>query len=97
MKLIDLNENVSLSHHQRYVLLQIKLSDTPTLAFERINQSEADIQSRDLLHRLGFIRLSESQAELTNSGERAVTQYGLVDDTGEVTEIGQELLDEYDN
>lgn len=94
MKLLQLVENITLNHHQRYILLQIKLASTPTLAFEQINKSEADVQASDMLRRVGFIRMSEEQttAELTGRGERAVVEYGLVDEMGEVTEVGQQLL-----
>lgn len=94
MKLLQLVENITLNHHQRYILLQIKLASTPTLAFEQINKSEADVQASDMLRRVGFIRMSEERttAELTDRGDRAVVEYGLVDETGEVTEVGQDLL-----
>lgn len=71
------------------------MASTPTLAYTQINKSEADIQARSIIERLGLIRVSElkGQAVLSPDGERAVVQYGLVDEQGEVTEIGQQLLD----
>lgn len=95
MKLHNLFENITLNHHQRYILLQIKLASTPTIAFDQINKTEADYQSRQILERVRLITVSENirTAELTPEGETAVIQYGLVDEQGEVTEIGQELLD----
>lgn len=94
MKLLQLVENITLNHHQRYILLQIKLASTSTLAFDQINKSEADVQASDMLNQVGFIRVSQEQttAELTPRGEQAIVDYGLVDETGEVTEVGQQLL-----
>ena len=94
MKLFQLVESITLNHHQRYILLQIKLASTPTLAFEQVNKSEADVKATEMLRRVGLIRISEERntAELSETGERAVVEYGLVDETGEVTEIGEELL-----
>lgn len=94
MKLQNLFENITLSHHQRYILLQIKIASTPTIAFDQINRTEADYQSRQILERVRLISVSEDQrqARLTSEGETAVVEYGLVDEQGEVTEIGQELL-----
>lgn len=99
MKLFQLFENITLNYHQRYVLLQIKLADTPTLAFDQINKTEADYQARRILERVGLIRVSEDSrvAELTEDGEKAVIQYGLIDENGEVTEIGQQLLKDNQN
>jgi len=92
MRLINLTENVTLNLHQRYVLLQIQLADTPVLAFDQINRTESDVKAREMLQRMGYIRLSENEAVLTNAGEKAVVDYGLVDENGETTEAGEELL-----
>lgn len=94
MKLINLTENVTLNLHQKYVLLQVHLAETPVLAYEQINKTESDIKARQMLHRMGYIRLGYNQAALTDEGEDAVIEYGLVDDTGEITEAGEELLSE---
>lgn len=97
MKLENLLESVLLNHHQRLVLLQIKLSETPALAYERVSGDEANIKSRDMLRRFGYIKLSEDRGEvvLTDKGTSALTRYGLIDDMGETTEVGQELIASY--
>lgn len=95
MKLHTLLEAITLNHHQRYVLLQIHLAETPTLAFEQTNNSEADVQSRNILARLGNILLSDSQTRLTPKGKVMLVRYGLVDESDEITDIGREILEQY--
>lgn len=92
MKLINITENVTLNMHQRYVLLQIQLASTAALAFDQINKTESDVQAREMLRRMGYIRLAQAEAQLTVQGRNAVVSYGLVDSNGEITEAGQELL-----
>jgi len=97
MKLFQLHESVTLNHHQRYILLQVKLAATPTLAFDQTSRSEADVRSREMLAVLGLIRRSEAtnEVQLTSDGEQALINYGLIDEHGEVTEVAQELLDSH--
>lgn len=94
MKLKNLFENFNLSFHQRYILLQTKLAATPRLAFEQINRNESDIKSRQILQSIGHINANEedASASLTPQGEQAIIEYGLVDETGSPTEVGNEIL-----
>lgn len=95
MKLINLTENVTLNFHQRHVLLQIFLADTATLAFDQTNKSEADIKAREILYRLRYIKISDNKAILTDEGRNAIIEYGLIDENGEITEAGEEILDNF--
>lgn len=95
MRIKKLLESINLNHHQRYILLQVKISETPTLAFEQTNKSEADVKSREILRRYGYLLLGDNMVKLTEKGEESLIRYGLVDETGEVTDMGNELLTQY--
>jgi hypothetical protein len=98
MKLRNLYEQneITLSSTEKYILLAIHTSQTPVLAFDRIRDSQRDVIASNMLNRYGFIKLFNGSVQLTERGSQALTSYGLVDETGEVTEIGQELMDNYD-
>lgn len=99
MKLEDIikeQEEISLSSMQKYILIAIHTSDTPVLAFDRIRDTESDTVASDMLSRYGFIKLYDGQAELTGKGQQALISYGLVDESGEVTDVGQEIVDNYE-
>lgn len=97
MKLQTIMEQseISLSEMQKYILLIIHTSETPVLAFDRIRDTEPDTIASDMLARYGFIRIFQNQATLTEKGSEALVSYGLTDETGEVTEIGQTIIDNY--
>lgn len=99
MKLEDIlkeQEEISLSSMQKYILIAIQTSDTPVLAFDRIRDTESDTVASDMLHRYGFISLYDGQATLTEKGRQALVSYGLLDETGEITEVGQEIVNNYE-
>lgn len=89
-------EDISLSSMQKYILLVIHTSQTPVLAFDRIRDTEPDTIASDMLDRYGYIRLYENEAHLTSKGQEALTSYGLVDEGDDVTEMGQDILDNYE-
>lgn len=94
--LVEQNE-LTLSSSEKYILLAIHTSQTPVLAFDRIRDSQRDVIASNMLHRYGFIRLATGSVRLTNKGRNALSSYGLVDETGEVTDIGQKIMDNYDS
>ena len=90
-------EQISLSDRQQYVLAKIKSSATPLLAYEAIVNSEPDVVASKLLSRYGFIMVStrESKAALSPKGEQAIIEYGIADESGQLTDIGTELVNNY--
>lgn len=99
MKLQQILEQaeLTLSSMQKYILIVIHTSQTPVLAFDRIMDTESDKISSEFLDRYGYIKLYQGQAELTPKGSQALVSYGLVDDSGDVTEIGQDIVDNYED
>lgn len=98
MKLNHIFEDqISLSDRQKYVLAKIKSAATPLLAYEAIVDSEPDVVASKLLARYGFIRVSseEGKAGLTSKGEQAIVEYGIADETGELTDVGTDLVNNY--
>lgn len=98
MKLNKIFESqISLSDRQKYVLAVIKSSATPLLAYESIVDSEPDIEASKILSRYGFIKISQSQnkADLTPKGEQAAIEYGITDESGTLTDVGTDLVNNY--
>lgn len=98
MKLDTIYENqISLSDRQKYVLAKIKSAATPLLAYEAIVDSEPDVVASKLLQRHGFIKVSSEQgkAALTDKGNQATIEYGIADETGQLTDVGTELVNNY--
>ena len=85
------------NEHQKYVLLVIETSETPVLAYDRVMVGESNIEAAKILNTYGYIRISNSakRAELTLRGKKSLISYGLVDSSGEVTDVGQEILKRY--
>lgn len=97
MKIKDLFEQaeITLSSTEKYILLVIYTSQTPVLAFDRIRDEQNKVIASDILNRYGFIQLGSGTASLTEKGKQALESYGLIDDTGNVTDIGEELTANY--
>lgn len=85
-------QTVILNNVQKGILAVIKNSPTPETAYEAINGSTALITSRNLLERIGLIRVNARQAVLTPAGEQAVTANNIVDETGKITDEGSQLV-----
>jgi len=96
LKNIMEQENILLSSIQKKIILTIYISITPLLAFEEMQDSETDIIAVDLLNRYGYINIYENGAKLTSKGREALVSYGLIDENGEVTDMGQNILDNYE-
>jgi len=94
LKTIIEQQDISLSAMQKYILLVIYTSQTPVLAFDRIRDTEPDTIASDILERYGYINIHNNEASLTSKGDNALISYGLVEN-GDVTEMGQEIMDSY--
>jgi len=98
MKLLQeiINPNtVNLTNTQQGVLIDIKISPTPEVAYETTNGSDHSVYARNSLRTLGLIQVGDNRAALTPTGERVVVNYNLIDDTGQMTDRGQEIYTAY--
>jgi predicted methyltransferase len=95
MKILQeiINPNtVNLTNSQQGVLVIIKMSPTPEVAYESTNGSDQSVYARNSLRSLGLVRVGNNQAELTNDGHQVLINYNLTDDTGQLTDRGNEVL-----
>lgn len=87
--------SINLTNNQMGVLITVKISPTPEVAFENTNGSEASVYARNSLRTLGLLRVGGNKVVLTPSGEQVLTNYNLVDETGQMTEHGQNEYNDY--
>jgi hypothetical protein len=84
---------VLLTHIQKGVLAVIYNSPTPQMAFQSTIGDESLVLARNLLERLGLVKVTNNQAILTPDGELAVRANNLVDETGKLSDDGAEVVD----
>ncbi len=85
-----------LSDIQKEVLAKIKAAQNPHMAFEVIQSVNSDIDNnfvsaRDTLGNLGLLYVADGELEITEKGEEEMTRENLTDETGALTEFGQQL------
>ena len=86
--------SVILTATQLGILATIEDAPTPEVAHERISGTLNLVIARNMLVRLNLITLSRNRAGLTEIGKDASKGYNIVDDTGGLTDRGQELVDQ---
>jgi len=92
---IDLDEartlgNVLLSEAQKFILTKLLLPDsTPLLGYQNISVGKNIVANRDILVKLGMLTLGDNEAAITDSGIEALRNEGLVDETGQLTDLGE--------
>lgn len=101
MKFTLLNEidhSIRLTNIQKAILLLVHTAETPTLAYDNIIGDEYIIHAKNYLHDYGMINVNDLDLEITISemGFDILVKNGLIDDSGEITDIGKELLTSYD-
>lgn len=98
MKLLQeiINPNtVSLTDTQQGVLIAIRVAPTPEVAFQTTNGAQALVVARQQLRSLGLIKIAGNKTALSPNGEQAVTNYNLVDETGQMTERGTAIINNF--
>lgn len=83
-----------LNNTQKGIIASIAVSATPELAYGVITGARNAVDSADELERLGYISVNNEtkEASLTSKGEDILTSENLTDETGELTERGEELV-----
>lgn len=96
MKLLKeiINPNtINLTNTQQGVLITIAISPTPEVAYEATNGADQSVAARNFLRTLGLIRVGDNKTALTQSGNDVTVSYNLLNDTRQLTERGQEIMD----
>jgi len=92
-------EQSSLSTFQAKVLIIVSQAETPQVAFDNLsNEPEKTLDNivgaRDALSKMGYLNIMDGYAEITPEGEQAMQDAYLIDETGQLTEKGQEIMDQ---
>lgn len=86
---------VNLTNTQQGVLVIIKTSPTPEVAYEATNGADHTVSARTSLRTLGLIKVGGNKAILTPTGEQVLLNYNLSDETGQMTDRGKQMIDSY--
>lgn len=70
----------------------VSLQDKPVEAAEEISVGANMVAARNLLMKLNLITYSPDSAALTDQGARLARDHDIVDDNGQLTDKGQQLL-----
>lgn len=96
MKIEEKNiiNSINLSEMQKVVLVKVLNSSSPNMAYNELTKNIKLITSRDILSKLGIINydLNKEEVRLTNKGFKIMTDNGLIDNIGELTDIGKKYL-----
>lgn len=84
---------VMLTATQKGILAVLYNSPTPEAAFETTNGNPALITARNLLERIGLVKVAGNQAVLTQAGQQAVHANNIADETGKMTDEGAAMID----
>ena len=89
-----INPNTAiLNDTQKAVLVITHISQSDQMAFDNTGASENLISARETLNKLGAINIGENVLALTSRGNDMLQYHNLVDEMGELSEEGQEILD----
>lgn len=86
---------VNLTNAQQGVLITIKLSPTPEVAYQSTNGAQQLVYARNTLRMLGLLRVGDNKTVLTDSGSQVLINYNLVDETGQLTQRGQQIMSNF--
>lgn len=85
--------NVSLSETQKIIMARIASAENPHVAFESINEGVNLVSAAKQLANLGLIQMGGGQASVTDKGNGILSDEGLADKTGGLTEEGQKYAE----
>jgi hypothetical protein len=86
-----------LTDNQKKVMTRIVSAPTEKLSAEQISKGRGIITARELLVKLGMIESRDGFAAITPEGQQLMTDYNLTDETGQLTDEGNEFaFDEED-
>jgi hypothetical protein len=86
--------NIKLTETQKKVLCNIYMAATPKLAYDYTVGDQYKVSAREFLIVNSFVRKSSSnELALTNIGYDMLVESGIIDETGELTDYGNQLFD----
>lgn len=90
--------NARLTDTQQSVLLSIYAAPTPEAAYGATTGAENVETAKNALRAGSLINVDDAgkRAGVTDDGQKALVNNGLVDETGNLTDVGQEKLEQAD-
>ncbi len=90
-------QSIHLSDYQAMFMLIVQQASTPELAFAELGKQDSEIEpnlqgAKETLAKLGLVEVGENTVTITPEGEEVMRDEYLIDEMGEVTEKGNELL-----
>jgi len=97
-KLIENITSIRLTETQKVVLCNIHTAVTPKLAYEYTTGNEYKTEARKFLLANGFIQyVKDGQLTITNNGFEILLNSGIIDEAGNLTDYGNELISNEEN
>ena len=89
--------NLNLDNTQKAIIASMAIAPTPQMAYGVVTGARNAVSARKQLERARLIRVDDEnrRAELTQDGRDVLTSENLLDDMGELTDRGQELVARY--
>jgi predicted transcriptional regulator len=90
---------IKLTQTQKVVMLTIKTASSSRVAYHEITNTENDIGATDILVDLELIEINDQSGtvEITDKGLQVLKDEQLIDDSDQLTTMGQKLLPTDDN
>ncbi len=87
----------NLDNTEKAIIASIAISPSEEMGYAVLIGARNATSARDSLERAGFIEVDDANksARLTSRGEEVLTAENLTDETGELTDRGQQLVKTY--
>lgn len=97
LKTILNEQKLNLDNTEKAIIASMAIAPTPEMAYSIVRGARNAVTARDSLEQSGYITVSyeNKTAELTKQGQDVLTSENLTDETGELTERGEELVARY--
>lgn len=82
---------VSLTDHQKEVLVRVFTSATPELAKSEVEFGEKEIAAGEALKNMGAVEVTDTSARVTATGVDLMRQQGILDDDDQLTQEVEEF------
>ena len=90
-------QSIHLSDYQARVMLIVQQAPTPEVAYEELGNQDPRIEdnllgARDAMAKIGLLELGPNAISVTEKGEEVMRDEYLIDESGQPTEKGNEIL-----
>lgn len=94
-ELEQMSDAINITENQKTVLLICAVSATSVQAYEMTTGHQELISARNSLTTFNYINVFNNEISLTEKGNQALTDFNLIDEMGNPTDTGKELLNDF--